>query len=102
MRFYIKILYKYKKEGAFHAAIFCCYCTIVGGMALKEMKFKLDFERCKGCTLCIAACPKNILEMQSERLNKSGYYTVSIKDDDACIECAICATMCPDCAIEIG
>ena len=66
------------------------------------MKFKLDFERCKGCALCVDACPKGIVVMQSERLNKSGYYTAAIKDDDACTECALCAVMCPDCAIEIG
>ena len=65
------------------------------------MKFNLNFERCKGCTLCIGACPKGIIEMQSERLNKSGYYTVVVKDDAACTGCALCAVMCPDCAIEI-
>lgn len=65
------------------------------------MKFKLNFERCKGCSLCVNACPKGIVAMQSERLNKSGYYTVECKDDNACTSCALCAVICPDCAIEI-
>jgi 2-oxoglutarate ferredoxin oxidoreductase subunit delta len=66
------------------------------------MKFKLDFERCKGCSLCVDACPKGIVKMQSERLNKCGYYTVEITDESACTSCALCAVMCPDCAIEIA
>ncbi|MCL1903471.1 MAG: 4Fe-4S binding protein [Oscillospiraceae bacterium] len=66
------------------------------------MKFNLDFERCKGCTLCVNACPKKIIEMQSERLNKSGYYTAECTDQNACTGCALCAVMCPDCAIAIS
>ncbi|MCL2070704.1 MAG: 4Fe-4S dicluster domain-containing protein [Oscillospiraceae bacterium] len=66
------------------------------------MKFNLNFERCKGCTLCINVCPKGIIEMQSERLNKSGYFTAECKDQDACLSCALCAVICPDCAIEIA
>ena len=66
------------------------------------MKFKLDFERCKGCSLCVGACPRGIVAMQTERLNKSGYYTVECTDDGVCTGCALCAVMCPDCAIEIA
>jgi 2-oxoglutarate ferredoxin oxidoreductase subunit delta len=65
------------------------------------MKFNLNFERCKGCGLCVDACPKKIVTMQSERLNKCGYYTAECKDDSTCTSCALCAVMCPDCAIEI-
>lgn len=65
------------------------------------MKFKLDFDRCKGCALCVNSCPKGLIKMQSERLNKGGYYTAECTDNDACTSCALCAVMCPDCAIEI-
>jgi 2-oxoglutarate ferredoxin oxidoreductase subunit delta len=65
------------------------------------MKFNLLFERCKGCGLCVGACPKGILEMQSEKLNKGGYFTAECSDVDACTGCALCAVMCPDCAIEV-
>ncbi|MCL1831319.1 MAG: 4Fe-4S binding protein [Oscillospiraceae bacterium] len=65
------------------------------------MKFKLDFERCKGCEVCASACPKKILQMQHERINKSGYNTIACIDESACTGCALCATMCPDCAIII-
>jgi 2-oxoglutarate ferredoxin oxidoreductase subunit delta len=64
-------------------------------------KMTVDFERCKGCELCTTACPKNIVEIQREKLNKEGFYTAVCTDDGSCISCAFCAIMCPDCAITI-
>ena len=55
---------------------------------------------CKGCYLCINACPKKVLG-ESGNLNAKGYRPAAVKDPDACIGCAMCATMCPDCAIEV-
>ena len=65
-------------------------------------KMKVDFDRCKGCGLCTTACPKKIVALQTEKLNKKGYNTAVCTDDDACIACALCAMMCPDCAITVG
>ena len=65
-------------------------------------KMKVDFDRCKGCGLCTIACPKKIVALHTEKLNKKGYYTAVCTDDDACIACALCAMMCPDCAITVG
>ena len=57
-------------------------------------------ERCKGCGLCIAACPKSILAF-SDRFNPSGYHPVhNVKQED-CTGCAICGRACPDVAIEV-
>lgn len=58
-------------------------------------------ERCKGCGLCVTACPKKIVELQKEKRNKKGYFYAVCINQDACISCAMCATMCPDCAITI-
>jgi 2-oxoglutarate ferredoxin oxidoreductase subunit delta len=66
------------------------------------MKMTVDFDRCKGCALCTTACPKKIVEMQSEKLNKEGFYTSICIDQDSCIACAMCAIICPDCAITIN
>lgn len=61
----------------------------------------INYERCKGCSLCVEACPKKILKIDKQRLNLKGYNPVDIVDRNACIKCAMCATMCPDCVIEI-
>lgn len=64
------------------------------------MNFKVNAILCKGCEFCVKYCPKQILEMSTER-NKKGHFYVQITDDDKCNSCAICAMICPDAAIEI-
>ena len=58
-------------------------------------------ERCKGCGICVDACPKNVLEI-SDELNTKGYYPAFQARPEDCIFCAICCTMCPDVAIAIN
>jgi len=60
----------------------------------------IDADRCKGCGLCIAACPQNVLAF-SGKLNRSGYDVAHMENPDACIGCAFCAMTCPDIAIEV-
>ncbi len=59
-----------------------------------------DNDKCKGCELCLAVCPKEIIVM-SAALNAQGYSPASIDDMDACIGCQSCALICPDGAIAI-
>ena len=65
------------------------------------MSLKIYTERCKGCGLCTGVCPKKIVALQKEKRNKKGSFYSECTDQDACISCAMCATMCPDCAIII-
>ncbi len=60
----------------------------------------IDRNRCKGCGLCIDACPKNILDY-SEDTNANGVRYSTCIDEEACIACSMCATMCPDTCIQI-
>ncbi|MBR2479597.1 MAG: 4Fe-4S binding protein [Clostridia bacterium] len=58
-------------------------------------------ELCKGCGLCVDACPKKILALNTDVLNEKGYHPAGITDQDKCIACAMCAMMCPDVVIKV-
>ncbi len=49
---------------------------------------------CKGCCLCVAACPPGVLS-QSDFLNRQGYYAISYKGA-GCTGCGICFYVCPE------
>jgi 2-oxoglutarate ferredoxin oxidoreductase subunit delta len=55
---------------------------------------------CKGCELCISACPPQVLVLDSEKLTPKGYHPTKIFKD-GCTGCAICALVCPDAAITV-
>ena len=63
-------------------------------------KVTFDKDLCKGCGLCVTACPKKIVHL-SDELNKRGYHPAEVTEQDKCIGCAFCATMCPDCVIKV-
>ena len=58
-------------------------------------------ERCKGCELCITACPKSVLELDTGVVNRLGYHPVRLTDASGCTSCAICARVCPDAVFTI-
>jgi 2-oxoglutarate ferredoxin oxidoreductase subunit delta len=61
------------------------------------VQFNIDV--CKGCELCIDACPQESLEL-SQNINQQGYhYAVLIKDN--CTGCVNCALVCPDAVITV-
>jgi len=49
---------------------------------------------CKGCGICVAFCPKNVLELDAEEK------VVAARPED-CICCLMCELRCPDLAIEV-
>jgi 2-oxoglutarate ferredoxin oxidoreductase subunit delta len=65
---------------------------------MAEIKFRR--ERCKGCGLCVEACPKQILTVSS-KINRAGYPVAKIEDMETCTGCALCAEMCPDVVITV-
>lgn len=64
-------------------------------------KVTFNEDRCKGCGLCVSVCPKKIVVMSKDRLNKKGFHPATVLEMDKCIGCAACATMCPDTVIEV-
>ncbi len=63
-------------------------------------KITINQDKCKGCLLCIACCPKGLITA-SKKLNKRGVNFVEFRDSGECAGCAMCAIICPDCCIEV-
>ena len=60
----------------------------------------VNVDRCKGCGLCIAVCPKDTLQL-SHDLNTRGVRYARACDHGECNMCGSCYMICPDAAIEI-
>lgn len=69
--------------------------TLTAGLA-GIRRLVIAEDRCKGCELCVAACPTHVLAIDHTRVNALGYDPVMAVHPDACTSCAICARVCPD------
>jgi 2-oxoglutarate ferredoxin oxidoreductase subunit delta len=58
----------------------------------------IDIDRCKGCELCIAACPPQVLTM-SVQVNPTGYRYPQLHE--GCTGCTACKLVCPDHVFEV-
>lgn len=58
----------------------------------------IDPERCKGCELCIRACPPEVLVMSSD-VNETGYRYPLLQP--GCTGCTACQMVCPDQVFEV-
>ncbi len=61
----------------------------------------IDTDRCKGCELCVVACPTDVLKLRPKEVNDRGYHFAFMNNPEACIGCGSCATVCPDGCIEV-
>lgn len=59
---------------------------------LKEHRINRDW--CKGCGICVAFCPTNVLELD----DKDKVVAARI---EKCIACRMCEMRCPDLAVEV-
>ena len=71
----------------------------------KQGKIIIDKERCKGCQLCVSACPQEVITV-SRKLNQKGYYPAECvasenNENRNCTGCTMCAIVCPEVAIEV-
>ena len=60
----------------------------------KKKRLLLHREWCKGCGICIAFCPTQVLALDGDD-------KCSIANEAACTECRLCELRCPDFAIEL-
>lgn len=63
----------------------------------------VDRRYCKGCGLCIDACPRGIIELDKGSLTAKGYHPARIAEgsESKCIGCGTCYVVCPDVAITV-
>lgn len=61
----------------------------------------VDTERCKGCNLCVVACPLDVLALTKKEVNIKGYNFAQEVLEDTCIGCTACASVCPDGCITV-
>jgi len=61
---------------------------------------EVDELYCKGCELCVSACPQSVLALDMERLTQKGYHPVYLSAE-GCTGCAICGLVCPEAALTI-
>lgn len=62
---------------------------------------EINVNRCKGCDLCVEACPCDVIALNKREVNERGYLFAHVVNADRCIGCAACAMVCPDSCIEV-
>jgi len=64
------------------------------GVKKDRGSIRVDTDECKGCGLCMEACPPKVISL-SERLNHYGYRTATYAGT-GCTGCGICFFACPE------
>lgn len=60
----------------------------------------LNVLLCKGCSFCVKFCPRNLLELGTER-SQRGFFFPKLTEKEKCTSCGICSVVCPEGAIEL-
>jgi 2-oxoglutarate ferredoxin oxidoreductase subunit delta len=64
-------------------------------------KVVINDKFCKGCALCISACPQRLLQTAGH-VSETSYRPAEFADPQGkCTGCGICALICPDAAIQV-
>ncbi len=63
-------------------------------------RIEVDERLCKGCELCVGACPQDVIELAAERLTAKGYHPAELIKE-GCTGCGVCAVVCPEAAITV-
>jgi 2-oxoglutarate ferredoxin oxidoreductase subunit delta len=63
-------------------------------------RIEVNEKYCKGCELCVAACPQQVLALASDHITTKGYHPATIIAE-GCTGCGICSIVCPEAAISV-
>ena len=63
-------------------------------VGLEHAKVVIRDDECKGCGLCIEACPEDVL-FEQKHLNRMGYHPAGYKGE-GCTGCGYCFYQCPE------
>lgn len=66
----------------------------------KDITLYIDEKLCKGCSICVVFCNKDVF-VESDQINKQGYYVPIPEKIEECNGCMICELLCPELAIII-
>jgi 2-oxoglutarate ferredoxin oxidoreductase subunit delta len=69
-------------------------------MAKNVGRIVVDVDKCKGCGVCVPACPFDVLDLADE-VNGKGFHYAYMANEDACTGCMNCALVCPDAVITV-
>lgn len=69
-------------------------------MARQQGAIVVDIEGCKGCELCVEACPTSVIKLE-RKVNSKGYHYAYMELPDECTGCINCAIICPDGVISV-
>ncbi len=58
-------------------------------------------DRCKGCEMCTAVCPKHLIQMAAYFTTRGYHPAVLLDPNGQCTGCLLCSTICPDVAISV-
>jgi 2-oxoglutarate ferredoxin oxidoreductase subunit delta len=67
----------------------------------RVITIEIDKTFCKGCSLCIVNCPRDVLAISKER-GSAGFLVPEAVQAEACTKCMMCELICPDFAIVVN
>jgi 2-oxoglutarate ferredoxin oxidoreductase subunit delta len=67
---------------------------------LPKGRIVVNENYCKGCELCVGACPQDVIALAAERITARGYHPAELVKE-GCTGCAVCAVVCPEAAITV-